>query len=102
MFIPSFFVIKNVLDSRDSWEKDGEWDTDRLSAIELFIEEKNSTFSENTIILNFTELINNLNKICFEQEKKNLLANIDPNSTDYLIKHRELQEKAKKISIKFN
>ena len=75
---------------------------DRLYAVELFIEEKNDTFSQDIITLNFIELVNNLNKICFEQEKKDLLADIDPNSTDYIMKHRELQEKAKKISIKFN
>lgn len=102
MFIPSFFVIKNVLEYRNAWEKDGEWNIDRLSAIELFLEEKNSTFSQDTIILNFIELVNNLNKICLEQEKKILLVDIDPNSIEYMMKHHQLQEKAKKIGIKFN
>lgn len=45
MFIPSFFVIKNLLKGRDSREDDGSMDNDRFSAIELFIEGENSTLS---------------------------------------------------------
>lgn len=102
MFIPSFFVIKNLLSHRDSFEEDGNMDLDRLSAIELFIEEENILLSRDMIALKFLELVGYLNKVCFEQEKKNLLADIDPNSTEYIMRHRELQEKGKKMGIKVN
>ena len=102
MFIPSFFVIKNLLSERESGKNDGAIDLDRLSAIELFIEEDNASLSQEIITQKFLELIGYLNKICFEQEKKILLENIDPNSTEYMIERHKLQEKAKKIGVKFN
>jgi len=102
MFIPSFFVIKNLLSERESGKNNGAIDLDRLSAIELFIEEDNASLSQEIITQKFLELIGYLNKICFEQEKKILLENIDPNSTEYMIERHKLQEKAKKIGVKFN
>ena len=102
MSIPSFFVIKNLLSERESGKNDGAIDLDRLSAIELFIEEDNVTLSHEIITQKFLELISYLNKTCFEQEKKLLLENIDPNSTEYMIERHKLQEKAKKIGVKFN
>ncbi|NCP77477.1 hypothetical protein GW830_05145 [bacterium] len=102
MSIPSFFVIKNLLSERESGKNNGAIDLDRLSAIELFIEEDNASLSQEIITQKFLELIGYLNKICFEQEKKILLENIDPNSTEYMIERHKLQEKAKKIGVKFN
>ena len=102
MSIPSFFVIKNLLSERESGKNDGAIDLDRLSAIELFIEEDNVTLSHEIITQKFLELISYLNKTCFEQEQKLLLDNIDPNSTEYMIERHKLQEKAKKIGVKFN
>lgn len=102
MFIPSFFVIKNILSGRNSPEEYESMDMDRFSAIELSIEEENATLSQDIITLKFLELVGYLNKVCFEQEKKNLLADIDPNSADYIIRHRELQEKGKNMGIKLN
>ncbi len=102
MFIPSFFVVKNLISSRDYAEENEGVDMDRLSAIELYIEEENATLSQDVITLKFLELISYINKLCFEQEKKTLLANIDPNSTEYMVKHRELQEKGKSMGIKVN
>ena len=102
IFIPSFFVIKNLFAKRDSPEEGEHMDTDRLSAIELLIEEENIKLSRDIVILKFTELVSYLNKMCFEQEKKNILTNIDPNSTEYMVKHRELQEKGKNLGIKIN
>lgn len=102
MFIPSFFVIKNILSGRNSPEEYESMDMDRFSAIELSIEEENTTLSQDIITLKFLELVGYLNKVCFEQEKKNLLADIDPNSADYIVRHRELQEKGKNMGIKLN
>lgn len=102
MFIPSFFVIKNLLSRRESFVEDGNIDVDRLSAVELYIEEENATLSQDMITLKFLELVGYLNKTCFEQEKKDMLANIDPDSTEYIMKHRELQEKGKNMGIKLN
>lgn len=102
MFIPSFFVIKNLLSHRDSFREDGNMDMDRLSAVELFIEEENTTLSRDMVTFKFLELVGYLNKACFEQEKKDLLAHIDPHSAEYIIKHRELQEKGKNMGIKLN
>ncbi|HBB27577.1 TPA: DNA primase [Candidatus Gracilibacteria bacterium] len=102
MFIPSFFVIKNVLERKDASEKHEGIDWDRLAAIEFSIEEENTLLSQDTIALKFIELVNYLNKVCFEQEKKNLLTDIDPNSNEYMTRHRELQEKAKNMGIKVN
>lgn len=102
MFIPSFFVIKNVLERKDTSEKHEGIDWDRLAAIEFSIEEENTLLSQDTIALKFIELVNYINKICFEQEKKNLLTDIDPNSNEYMMRHRELQEKAKNMGIKVN
>lgn len=102
MFIPSFFVIKNLLSHRDSLDEDGIIDMDRFSAIELFIEEENTTLSSEIVTLKFLELVGYVNKSCFEQEKKDLLADIDPNGNEYMIRHRELQEKAKSMGIKVN
>lgn len=93
MFIPSFFVVKNLIRSRDSMDEDNTIDGEKLSAIELYIEEENATLSQDVITLKFLELIGYINKLCFEQEKKELLADIDPNSAEYMIRHRELQEK---------
>lgn len=102
MSIPSFFVIKNLFSERETWEKDGNTDADRLSAIELYIEEENATLSEDVITLKFVELVGYINKICFEQEKKSFLSEIDPNSAEYIVRHRELQEKGKNMGIKMN
>lgn len=102
MPIPSFFVIKNLLSERDTGKEEGSMDADRFLAIELSIEEENTTLSQDVITLKFLELVSSLNKICFEQEKKNLATDIDPNSSEYIVKRRELQEKAKTIGIKFN
>ncbi|MDD2917169.1 MAG: DNA primase [Candidatus Gracilibacteria bacterium] len=102
MSIPSFFVIKNLFSERESGEKDGNVDLDRLSAIELFIEEENATLSKDVITQKFLELVGYVNKICFEQEKKSLLSQIDPNSAEYIVRHRELQEKGKQMGIKLN
>ncbi|MDD2891594.1 MAG: DNA primase [Candidatus Gracilibacteria bacterium] len=102
MSIPSFFVIKNLLSARESGKEDENIDIDRLSAIELFIEEENTTLSQDIITGKFLELVGYLNKLCFEQEKKKLLENIDPNSTEYMVERHKLQEKAKKIGVKFN
>jgi len=70
MFIPSFFVIKNLLSRRDSFVEDGNMDVDRLSAVEIYIEEENATLSQDMITLKFLELVGYLNKTCFEQEKR--------------------------------
>jgi hypothetical protein len=102
MLIPSFFVIKNLLSERDTGKDEGNIDIDRFSAIELSIEEENTTLSKDVITLKFLELVGYLNKICLEQEKKNLATDIDPNSSEYIMKRRELQEKAKVMGIKFN
>lgn len=102
MSIPSFFVIKNLLSARESGKEDENIDIDRLSVIELFIEEENTTLSQDIITGKFLELVGYLNKLCFEQEKKKLLENIDPNSTEYMVERHKLQEKAKKIGVKFN
>jgi DNA primase len=102
MFIPSFFVIKNLLEERGSKEASDDIDHDRFSAIELSIEEENAMLSHDTIVLKFLELVNYVNKLCFEQEKKNLLADIDPNSDEYMIQRHALQEKAKNMGIKVN
>lgn len=102
MFIPSFFVVKNLLLQRDSFEEEGSVNMDRFAAIELSIEEENTTLSEDVITLKFLELVGYMNKLCFEQEKKEALATIDPNSNEYMIEHRKLQEKAKNLGIKVN
>ena len=106
IFIPSFFVIKNLFSERDNRGKNEEIihseDVDRFSAIELYIEEENTTLSQDVITLKFLELVGYVNKLCFEQEKKALLSDIDPNSTEYIIRHREIQEKAKSMGIKMN
>lgn len=52
--------------------------------------------------MKFMDLVGHINKLCFEQEKKNLLAGIDPNSSEYMIQRHALQEKAKNIGIKVN
>lgn len=102
MSIPSFFVIKNILAERESQEKDGDTDMNRLTAVELFLEEENASLSKEIIVQKFLELVNRLNKLCFEQEKKQLLSDIDPNSAEYIMRHRELQEKGKSMGIKTN
>lgn len=70
--------------------------------MELFIEEENTGLSEEMTRAKFTDLVNYLNKTCFDQEKQELLALSDKNSNEYLIKYSQLAEKAKKLGIKFN
>ena len=93
MQIPSFFVVKNLVDSPESFMEDGNIDHDRFTAIELFIEEENSTLSQDMVQSKFVDLVGRINKVCFEQEKKATLADLDPNSTEYIIQYRMLQEK---------
>lgn len=102
MFIPSFFVVRDLLTQREAFGSESRVDMDRFSAIELFIEAENAQLSRDMIALKFSELVAHLNKLCFEQEKKDLLADIDPNSTEYIIQHRKLQEKGKSMGIKVN
>lgn len=100
--IPSFFVIKNLIDNPAEFLDNSQIDMDRFSAVELFIEEENTWFSQDVIVNKFKELVNRLNKICFEKEKHDQLTNIDPNSTEYFTRFHTLQEKGKKMGIKVN
>lgn len=102
MQIPSFFVVKNLIELRDTFWQDSTVDQDRFAAIELFIEEENSTLSKDMVMAKFLDLVSYINKVCFEQEKKATLANLDPSSTEYLIQYRMLQEKGQKIGVKVN
>jgi len=70
--------------------------------VELFLEEENEGLTEEIIQSKFVDLVNRLNKICFEQEKLELFSSSDTTSTDYLTRYHSLLEKGKKIGVKVN
>ncbi len=100
--IPSFFVIKNYTDNPDSFLESNQIDADKISWVELFLEEENEWLSLETIQSKFADLVNRLNKICFEQEKLELFSSSDTTSTDYITRYHSLLEKGKKIGVKVN
>lgn len=100
--VPSFAVLRATIDHPDSIEENSGFDIDRTRGVELFIEEDNMHSNDATIQAKFTDLVNRLNKACFEEERHSLLALEDKNSAEYLQKYMQLTEKARQLGIKFN
>ena len=100
--VPSFFVLKNVPENPDSLAENDEIDFDHIKGLELFIEEENTGITSDIIRSKFNDLVNGLNKICFEQEKRELMNSSDKDSPDYFARYHALLEKGKKIGVRVN
>lgn len=100
--IPSFLVIRQLIEHRDDYRESEAIDTDRIKGIELFIEQENETLNQKMIQEKFLGLVMKLNKDFFEQEKHTLLDQYDPSSKEYLEAYFRLLEKGKQIGIKLN
>lgn len=99
---PLFFRYQKLYGQPDSFLESSQIDADKISWVELFLEEENEGLTKEMIQSKFVDLVNRLNKICFEQEKLELFSSSDTTSTDYLARYHSLLEKGKKIGVKVN
>jgi hypothetical protein len=72
-------------------------DREILRVLDLHLEENHTHANIELIERSFRDLLRNLNKLLLEQEKKNKLENISPESPEYLLVYAEILKKEKQF-----